>query len=85
MAALAYGSPTQGRVSRLDRELHRRPRWLHSHAVPPPKTALRGPVWSSIEDEIFTIAEPISRHICEESLPRERGPDVLPRRILVAG
>eukprot|EP00959_Pyramimonas_sp_CCMP1952_P474109 9502889-Pyramimonas_sp.AAC.1 len=62
MAALACGSPAQGRVSRLDRELHRRPRWLHSHAVHPPRTALRGPVWSSIEDEIFTIAEPTTAY-----------------------
>eukprot|EP00959_Pyramimonas_sp_CCMP1952_P418813 8773465-Pyramimonas_sp.AAC.1 len=49
VAALACSSPAQTSVPWLCRGLHRRPHWLRSHAVPPPRAALRGPVGSSTE------------------------------------
>eukprot|EP00959_Pyramimonas_sp_CCMP1952_P020072 423707-Pyramimonas_sp.AAC.1 len=42
--------PTQVSATWPRREPHRRLQWLYSHAAPPPRTALRGPVESSTED-----------------------------------
>eukprot|EP00959_Pyramimonas_sp_CCMP1952_P378958 7938069-Pyramimonas_sp.AAC.1 len=48
-AALACCSPTQGNSSWPHRELHRRPQLRSSHAVPPPRAALRGLIGSPTE------------------------------------
>eukprot|EP00959_Pyramimonas_sp_CCMP1952_P112483 2351938-Pyramimonas_sp.AAC.1 len=49
MAELARGSPTQYRASWPHKELHRQPQWLHSHASPPPSTAILGAIGNSTE------------------------------------